>query len=197
MNEVILNKLVRRATPFLRINGATPMAWRRNVKSGGRAGPWRYKAHYSVISEPTWRRTGEVIYFVTDGTQRLRLVGQSSRRLMDRWRVSPMHDVLTCSHLDKRRYFTAARGLQSSVALTRSGAPSLSVHFSGKTWSRSVETSAVPSQSRSTRQKRAPDSSAITSKLGCAGCRDQGLIFGTAKRRDLPLTLGKRHDRGV
>lgn len=123
MNEVILNKLVRRATPFLRINGATPMAWRRNVKSGGRAGPWPYKAQYSVISEPTWRRTGEVIYFVTDGTQRLRLVGQSSSRLMDRWRVSPMHDVLTSQPLGQEALFHSSAWPAIERGFDKEGGP--------------------------------------------------------------------------
>lgn len=93
MNLITLNSLVAAATPFVRIDGVHTQDWCRNVSSGSRFGPWRYEADYTVLDKATWARTGEVLYFATDRLGKVRLVGQSSGRLKDRWRESPMHDV--------------------------------------------------------------------------------------------------------
>ena len=109
-----LHALMRAATPFLRIDGAKPQSWRRNVntltKSGKpsgsrRAQPNRYEAMFTALDDKTWSRLGEVLYFVSDQSGRLRMVGQSSRRLQDRWRVSPMHSVEDGSHLGRRSLY--------------------------------------------------------------------------------------------
>jgi len=42
---------------------------------------------------------------VTDRQGQLRLVGESSRRLKDRWRMSPMHDVTTRAPLGRKALF--------------------------------------------------------------------------------------------
>jgi hypothetical protein len=100
-----LTTLLAAATPFLRIDGASPRAWRRNVQKGPRLGPWRYEAKYKVLDEACWARTGAVLYFVTDSAGLLRLVGESSRRIKDRWRLSPMHDVQTNEFLGGHALF--------------------------------------------------------------------------------------------
>lgn len=58
-----------------------------------------------MLDERTWSRLGEVLYFVTDSQGRLRLAGQSERRLKDRWRTSPMHDVSTGTFLGRHALF--------------------------------------------------------------------------------------------
>lgn len=105
MDQQTLTTLLTAATPFLRIDGASGRAWRRNVQKGSRSGPWRYEAKYKVLDEGCWARTGAVLYFVTDSAGSLRLVGESSRRLKDRWRLSPMHDVQTNEFLGSHALF--------------------------------------------------------------------------------------------
>lgn len=105
MNQITLNSLVVAATPILRITGIRPRDWCRNAQNKSRFGPWRYEAEYTVLDKKTWSSRGEVLYFVTDRTDKLRLVGQSSGRLMDRWRESPMHDVATRAPLDRKALF--------------------------------------------------------------------------------------------
>lgn len=100
-----INALTSAATPFLRVDGIRNLAWCRNVQSGPRFGPWQFEAVFTELESKTWQREGEVIYFVTDSQQRLRLVGESSRRLKDRWRVSPMHDVATRAPLCRKALF--------------------------------------------------------------------------------------------
>lgn len=92
---LILDQITASAKPFIRIDRAIPDAWCRDVENGSRKGPWRYKAQFTVLDECAWSAPGKVVYFVHDSGQRLRLVGQSSKRLKDRWRLSPMHDVNT------------------------------------------------------------------------------------------------------
>lgn len=105
MNPQTLQALIAASTPFLRIDGIKPVAWCRNVQSGPRFGPWQYEAVFGELDGRTWRREGEVIYFVTDCQARLRMVGESSARLMDRWRLSPMHDVATRASLGRKALF--------------------------------------------------------------------------------------------
>lgn len=105
MNLQTIHALIAAATPFLRIEGIKPVTWCRNVQSGSRFGPWQYEAVFKVLDSATWQREGEVIYFVTDSQQRLRLVGESSRRLKDRWRMSPMHEVETRAPLGRKALF--------------------------------------------------------------------------------------------
>lgn len=105
MNTNIIQALTAAATPFLRIDGVKPVNWCRNVQSGPRCGPWSFEAVFTVLDGKTWQREGEVIYFVTDGAGRLRLVGESGGRLKDRWRLSPMHDVQTRAPLGRKALF--------------------------------------------------------------------------------------------
>lgn len=105
MNLQTIHALIASATPFLRVEGVKPVTWCRNVQSGPRFGPWQYEAVFSELDSRTWQREGEVIYFVTDRQGQLRLVGESSRRLKDRWRMSPMHDVTTRAPLGRKALF--------------------------------------------------------------------------------------------
>ena len=105
METKTLEQLIVGATPFLIIGGMRPVTWCRNVQRGPRSGPWQYKAEYSVVNDTAWNRLGEVLYFVTDKLGQLRMVGQSSRRLKDRWRLSPMHDVHTKLPMGERALF--------------------------------------------------------------------------------------------
>lgn len=105
MNQDTVHAMISAATPFLRIDGIRPRDWCRNVKKGSRFGPWRYEAVYTPLDNKTWSREGEVLYFVTDRNSRLRLVGESSKCLKDRWRTSPMHDVQTREMLGAHALF--------------------------------------------------------------------------------------------
>lgn len=105
MDQHTLSILLTASKPFLRIDGASRRAWRRNVQQGSRRGPWRYEAKYKVLDEACWSRSGAVLYFVADKAGSLRLVGESSRRLKDRWRLSPMHDVHTNEYLGSHALF--------------------------------------------------------------------------------------------
>lgn len=93
MDTNLVGPLVGAARPFLRIDGVGRQDWCRNVAKGVRRGPWRYKAVYEVLDDAVWCTLGEVLYLVCNAKGDLRLVGQSSRRLKDRWRVSPMYDL--------------------------------------------------------------------------------------------------------
>jgi hypothetical protein len=88
------------------------------VQSGPRFGPWQYEAVFSELDVKTWQREGEVIYFVTDSQQQLRLVGESSRRLKDRWRMAPMHEVTTRVPLGRKALFhsTAWGAIERGIA---------------------------------------------------------------------------------
>lgn len=102
-----LRTLVAAASPFLRITGATCEGWCRVMKDekDGRIGPWDFVAAFDVLSYSVWRRKGEVIYFVTDGTGALRLVGQSMSRLSGRWKEAPMYDVRTKQSMGRKALF--------------------------------------------------------------------------------------------
>lgn len=117
MNSQTIRTLIDEATPFLRIEGVKPVTWCRNVQRGPRFGPWQFEAVFRELDGATWRREGEVIYFVTDSQNRLRLVGESSRRLKDRWRMSPMHDVANRAPLGRRALFhsTAWRAIEGGL----------------------------------------------------------------------------------
>ena len=119
MNLQTIHALMDAATPFLRVEGIKPVTWCRNVQSGPRFGPWQYEAVFSELDNKTWQREGEVIYFVTDSQQRLRLVGESSRRLKDRWRMSPMHEVTTRAPLGRKALFhsTAWGAIERGIAV--------------------------------------------------------------------------------
>ncbi len=105
MNAGTIQVLIDAAKPFIRITGVKACDWRRNVQQGSRIGPWRYEAEYKVLDDRTWSKTGEVLYFVTNSENRLRLIGQSGLRLKDRWRTSPMHDRVTGASLGRRALF--------------------------------------------------------------------------------------------
>lgn len=117
MNTSIIQALTAGATPFLRIDGVMPVHWCRNVQSGPRFGPWRFEAVFAELDGRIWQREGEVLYFVTDGAGRLRMVGESGRRLKDRWRLSPMHDVQTRAPLGRKALFhsTAWGGIERGL----------------------------------------------------------------------------------
>jgi hypothetical protein len=70
-----------------------------------RIGPWRYTAQYDVLDKETWTRPGEVIYFVVDADQRLRLVGQSMSKLNGRWKTVPMFDIVSHKPLGRKALF--------------------------------------------------------------------------------------------
>lgn len=118
MNLQTIYALIDAATPFLRVEGIKPVTWCRNVQSGPRFGPWQYEAVFSELDGKTWQREGEVIYFVTDSKQQLRLVGESSRRLKDRWRMSPMHEVATRAPIGRKALFhsTAWSAIERGIA---------------------------------------------------------------------------------
>jgi hypothetical protein len=103
----ILETLVQASTPFLRIEGATPRKWMREMRSpkDGRIGPWNYEAQFTVLNAKAWSRTGEVLYFLTDNSGRLRLVGESGGKLKWRWKEVPMTDVTTRQLLGRRALF--------------------------------------------------------------------------------------------
>ena len=117
MDTNIIQALIAGATPFLRIDGAIPVQWCRNVQNGPRFGPWRFEAEFVELDGNTWQREGEVLYFVTDGAGRLRMVGESGGRLRDRWRMSPMHDVQTRAPLGRKALFhsTAWRAIECGL----------------------------------------------------------------------------------
>jgi hypothetical protein len=71
----------------------------------GRIGPWKYRAVYDVLSEEIWSQRGEVLYFVVDSMNQLRLVGQSANRLKDRWKPVPMFDSNTQASLNMHSLF--------------------------------------------------------------------------------------------
>jgi len=99
-----INALYASSQPFLRITGFNRCDWRRNAHDK-RAGPWRYEAVYEVLDHSVWKSSGEVLYFLVDADQRLKLVGESGTRLGQRWRISPMHRVEDNAFLGKRGLF--------------------------------------------------------------------------------------------
>lgn len=106
-DEASLSILIAAATPFLRITDAKPEAWCRVMQKPDdpRIGPWKYTAEYTVLDQRVWDQAGEVIYFVVDESERLRLVGQSMSRLNVRWKKAPMYDVTSRRPLNKRTLF--------------------------------------------------------------------------------------------
>ncbi len=97
-----LRKLTTAAKPILRITGARPQAWRRDVKSGSRAKPLTHEAVFQVLDEKVWKREGGVLYFTLDAQGRVRHIGESERRLKDRWRLSPMVCSVSNKPLDRK-----------------------------------------------------------------------------------------------
>ncbi len=108
MNSTIVQTLLDSAKPFLRITGVQRQDWCRNVEKGARRGPWRYQAVYEVLDQKVWSLWGEVLYMVEDAQGTLRMVGQSSRRLKDRWRVSPMFDLERRSQIGHALFHSTA-----------------------------------------------------------------------------------------
>jgi len=102
-----LQSLLAAATPFLRITDAKPEAWCRIMSKpkDGRIGPWKYTAEYVTLDQQTWNRPGEVIYFVVDSQNRLRLVGQSMSKLNVRWKKAPMYDVKSRQPMGRKALF--------------------------------------------------------------------------------------------
>src|SRR3954447_2635030 len=89
-----LAALVAATTDFLVIADVGQTTWCRNT-SDARYGPWRFRAIFEVSRNDVWQRRGEVLYLVSDASGTIRLVGQSSGRLKDRWRRSPTFDCET------------------------------------------------------------------------------------------------------
>lgn len=102
-----INRLVASSRPFLRINQAERLDWRRVMKDpkNRRNGPWKYRAEFDVLDDKTWSQTGEVLYFVVDSHDRLKLVGQSAKRLKGRWKTVPMFDINTQAPLNMHSLF--------------------------------------------------------------------------------------------
>ena len=102
-----LQALLSSATPFLHITGAAREDWCRVMQNSKdkRVGPWKYTAYYEVLNQQAWDRAGEVIYFVTDKSRRLRLVGQSMSKLNVRWKRAPMYDVRSKQPLGRKALF--------------------------------------------------------------------------------------------
>lgn len=106
-DRLSLQELLAAATPFIRIEGATPLPWCRVMEKpkDPRIGPWQYVAHFDVLSQSTWGRKGEVVYFVTDACGELRLVGQSMSKLGGRWKTVPMFDARTQKPMGRKALF--------------------------------------------------------------------------------------------
>ena len=87
----------------------------------GRVGPWNYEAQFTVLDAKTWSRPGEVLYFLTDSADRLRLVGESGGKLKWRWKEVPMTDVSTKQLLGRRALFhtTAWPAIESGMSNER------------------------------------------------------------------------------
>ena len=117
-----LDALIAASVPFIRINGASKEAWCRLIvdEKDGRVGPWEFRAQFDVICDGTWRREGEVLYFVTDADGDLRLVGQSMSKLNGRWKTVPMYSSASKQPLGRKALFHTSswpaieRGLRSS-----------------------------------------------------------------------------------
>lgn len=103
----LLKSLIAAATPFLSIIDVKREDWCRVMQKAndGRIGPWKYTAQYTVLDQRTWDRPGEVIYFVTDSKERLRLVGQSMSKLSVRWKRAPMYEVTSRRPLGRKALF--------------------------------------------------------------------------------------------
>ncbi len=108
MGSKFVQQLLGAARPFLRIEGVERQDWCRNVEKGPRRGPWRYKAVFEVLDNAVWSTSGEVLYLVRNAEGQLRLVGQSSRRLKDRWRVSPMYDLAGKTQIGQALFHSTA-----------------------------------------------------------------------------------------
>jgi hypothetical protein len=102
-----LRSLLDAATPFLRITGVRRHDWCRLMEDpdDGRIGPWKYFADYVVLDQKVWGRRGEVIYFVTDASGKLRLVGQSMSKLRGRWKPVPMYDAKSLQPMGRKALF--------------------------------------------------------------------------------------------
>jgi len=124
-----LDSLIALASPFIRITGATKESWCRVMtkENDGRIGPWDYVASYEVISESTWKRDGEVIYFVTDRSGTLRLVGQSSAKLRWRWKTVPMFSTASKQSLNRKALFHTSSWPAIEAGLRSSEPPPFTV----------------------------------------------------------------------
>jgi hypothetical protein len=102
-----LHSLISTATPFIRITSAERESWCRVMKdeNDGRIGPWDFVATFEVLDDSTWKRKGEVIYFVTDNSGVLRLVGQSMSKLNGRWKTVPMSSTTSKQRLNRKALF--------------------------------------------------------------------------------------------
>jgi hypothetical protein len=83
-----------------------------------------------VLDEDVWSPKGKVLYLVTDCESKLRLVGESLRRLKDRWRMSPMNDVATREEIGHALFHSTAwpaieRGFSSQPSYDRNPFPAL------------------------------------------------------------------------
>ena len=86
-----LAAILSAARPVLRISALKDETWSRRLgddPNDFRLGPWR-AADWCVLDESTYRADGEVLYFLSDGADRIRYVGESKNRLRTRWRTPP------------------------------------------------------------------------------------------------------------
>lgn len=92
-----------------------------------RVGPWQFVAEHEVLDEAVWRRKGEVIYFVTNATGKLRLVGQSMSKLGGRWKTVPMYEVQSKRALKKKALFHTSSWPAIEAALGSNDTPPFTV----------------------------------------------------------------------
>ena len=78
---------------------------------------------FTVLDAKTWSRTGEVLYFVTDSEGRLRLIGESEKKLKGRWKEVPMTDVATDQLLGRRALFHTTAWPAIETGLTNEQMP--------------------------------------------------------------------------
>lgn len=128
-DQTALRSILRAATPFLRIKSATRTDWCRVMEdpNDSRFGPWSFVADFDTLDLSTWRRPGEVLYFVTDAQERLSLVGQSMSRLGGRWKTVPMFDVRSRLPLGRKALFHTSSWPAIEQGLRNADPPSFTV----------------------------------------------------------------------
>lgn len=125
-----LEKLILASRPFIKINSVERLDWRRIIKDpkDKRNGPWNYRADYEVIDEKVWSQSGEVLYFVIDKNNHVRLIGQSINKLKDRWRMSPMFDVKTLEPLNMHSLFHTSAWPEIEAGFSRGDSMKFTLH---------------------------------------------------------------------
>ncbi len=92
------------ATPVIAISGVGGKRWKRNVKKGGRIGPW-LQGEYAILDEAVWKEKEACLYLVGAGDRAIRYVGISRNGLKHRWRTSPAYCAETMERLPTNQIF--------------------------------------------------------------------------------------------